>query len=191
MPTDPVAQPRYRCPGDALAVRLPSEPDRQHQRTSFRFLPSILASLRSLFRWPPLRTRRWRMRPRATAARWPPGRRPSCPAATGAECRAPGPPAACATPGGGPSSALPTPCSLIPWYRITFTEVSVDSTAYVSPRDGGGMSLRSCMRAAIASSSAWTARAMASSRSSPKVVNSGKSGDVASRFPSSSSSVIG
>ena len=45
------------------------------------------SSLRSRFRRPPLRTRRWRMRPRATAARWPSGRRPSCPAATGAECQ--------------------------------------------------------------------------------------------------------
>ena len=50
------------------------------------------------------------------------------------------------------------------------------------------MSLRSWMRAAIASSKAWTARATASSRSSPKVVSSGKSGDVTRTVPSSSSS---
>ena len=43
------------------------------------------------------------------------------------------------------SSALPMPWSRIPWYSITFTEVSVGSTAQVSPWDGVGMSFRSWM----------------------------------------------
>ena len=56
---------------------------------------------------------------------------------------------------------------------------------------GGGISLLSWIRAAIASSSASAARATASSSSSPNVVSSGKSGDVTSTLSSSFSSMIG